>query len=78
MPEDAIRIHAKTYGGEALARASHMFVLANNSITGNGNCTTSGVSDGANDLGPRLLRTSSKRVPIVAPYRLESTPLLRP
>ena len=29
-------------------------------------------------LAPQLLRTSSKRVPIVAPYRSESTPTLRP
>ena len=48
------------------------FVLADNANTSNGNRTTSGGSDGASDLGPRLLRKSSERVPIVAPYRSES------
>ena len=47
-------------------------VLADNANTSNGNRTTSGGSDGASDLGPRLLRKSSESVPIVVPYRSES------
>jgi len=56
----------------ATVGAPSSLLADDNANISHGARTASGGSDGASDLGPRLLRKSSERVPIVAPYRSES------